>query len=77
MGILIMPGWMCCDAWQHWIEWGEEQHMVANESLRSLAQRLAPHPSILAFMYGSDALAPLSGASTLFVVDDSLCLACV
>jgi exo-1,4-beta-D-glucosaminidase len=24
-GMLIMPGWCCCDAWQHWESWGPEQ----------------------------------------------------
>ena len=28
-------GWCCCDAWQHWYLWGSEQHLVANESMRS------------------------------------------
>ena len=23
-GFLIMPGWPCCDAWEHWMAWGEE-----------------------------------------------------
>ena len=28
-GLLVMPGWCCCDAWQHWELWGPEQHNVS------------------------------------------------
>ncbi len=24
-GILILPGWCCCDAWQHWDAWTDVQ----------------------------------------------------
>lgn len=30
-GLLVMPGWCCCDAWQHWELWGPEQHNVSGE----------------------------------------------
>ena len=23
-GFLVLPGWPCCDAWEHWEAWGEE-----------------------------------------------------
>ena len=34
-GVLTIPGWCCCDAWQHWKAWKEEQHEVASASLTS------------------------------------------
>ena len=24
-GILVMPGWTCCDAWERWSKWKDEQ----------------------------------------------------
>jgi hypothetical protein len=33
MGILLMPGWCCCDAWQHWDLWKDEQYHVATGEL--------------------------------------------
>eukprot|EP00051_Salpingoeca_urceolata_P011965 m.148818 g.148818 ORF g.148818 m.148818 type:complete len:1055 (-) comp17327_c0_seq2:139-3303(-) len=58
LGLLIMPGWCCCDAWQHWSAWGEEQLAVAEASLRSQLDRLASHPSVFTFLYGSDEAPP-------------------
>jgi len=58
-GILLMPGWSCCDAWQHWKNWGTAQHTIASESLRSQVQRMRVHPSILVFLYSSDELPPV------------------
>ena len=58
MGILALPGWACCDAWQHWPYWQSEQYFVANESLRSEVKRLRIHASNLVFMYSSDLLPP-------------------
>jgi exo-1,4-beta-D-glucosaminidase len=57
-GILLMPGWACCDAWQHWKYWKAEQYFVASESLRSEVRRTRIHPSILAFFYSSDEIPP-------------------
>jgi len=54
MGVMVIAGWACCDAWQHWPVWGEEQYTVAAESLRTQVRRMAPHPSVILFMYGSD-----------------------
>ena len=53
-GILLMPGWCCCDAWQRWGEWTANIRAVAMASLRSQLQRLRIHPSMLSFFYGSD-----------------------
>lgn len=58
-GILTMPGWCCCDAWQHWPAWTPQTYRVAAESLRSQVKRLRIHPSVLVFLYSSDELPPL------------------
>jgi exo-1,4-beta-D-glucosaminidase len=54
LGILVMPGWTCCDAWEMWKNWKAEQHKVAGESLRSQIQILRNHPSVFVWLYGSD-----------------------
>lgn len=58
LGILVMPGWTCCDAWEQWSEWKEEQHKIAGESLRSQIRVLRNHPSVFVWLYGSDGPPP-------------------
>jgi len=58
-GMLVMLGWCCCDSWQHWSLWSEEEHFVAMESTRSQVKRLRIHPSVFVFLYGSDEAPPL------------------
>ena len=58
LGILVLPGWACCDAWQHWSAWKPETYVVARESLRSQVRRLAVHASVITFFYSSDELPP-------------------
>jgi exo-1,4-beta-D-glucosaminidase len=58
LGILVMPGWTCCDAWEKWKNWHEEQHMIAGESLRSQVHILRNHPSVFVWLYGSDGPPP-------------------
>jgi exo-1,4-beta-D-glucosaminidase len=53
-GILILAGWNCCDQWEHWANWDKENTRTAEESLRDQARRFERHPSVLAWMYGSD-----------------------
>lgn len=53
-GILVMPGWCCCDQWERWAEWDEEDHRVGPASLRDQALRLRNHPSVLVWLNGSD-----------------------
>lgn len=57
-GILLMPGWCCCDQWEMWDKWDAEDHRVAPASLRSQALRLRNHPSVLVWLNGSDAPPP-------------------
>lgn len=54
MGILLMPGWCCCDMWEHWKEWTAETNRIAGDSLKDQVYRLRNHPSILVWLYGSD-----------------------
>jgi exo-1,4-beta-D-glucosaminidase len=54
MGILIMPGWQCCDFWQHWDKWTVQDHAIANASLSSQISRLRAHPSVFVWLNGSD-----------------------
>jgi exo-1,4-beta-D-glucosaminidase len=53
-----MPGWTCCDAWEQWSNWKEEQHKIAAESLRSQIRILRNHPSVFVWLYGSDGPPP-------------------
>jgi len=54
LGMLIMPGWCCCDAWEHWDKWTQEDKDIAAESLRSQLLRIRPHPSVVMWLNGSD-----------------------
>ena len=58
LGILVMPGWTCCDAWEKWSNWKQEQHKIAAESLRSQVRVLRNHPSVFVWLYGSDGPPP-------------------
>jgi exo-1,4-beta-D-glucosaminidase len=58
LGILVMPGWTCCDAWEKWGNWRQEQHKIAAESLRSQIRILRNHPSVFVWLYGSDGPPP-------------------
>jgi exo-1,4-beta-D-glucosaminidase len=54
LGILVMPGLMCCDYWQDSSNWKPSDFPVAAASVRDQAMRLRRHPSVLTFLYGSD-----------------------
>jgi exo-1,4-beta-D-glucosaminidase len=53
-GILVMAGWCCCDAWEKWGKWGDENKRVSVDSLRDQILRLRAHPSLLVWLNGSD-----------------------
>jgi exo-1,4-beta-D-glucosaminidase len=53
-GILLMAGWCCCDAWEKWNKWGDENRHVSVDSLRDQMLRLRAHPSVLVWLNGSD-----------------------
>ena len=54
MGILVLAGWCCCDHWEKWKDWDKEDEVIAVASLRDQLRRLAAHPSVFDWMYGSD-----------------------
>jgi exo-1,4-beta-D-glucosaminidase len=58
MGILVMPGWCCCDQWENWPAWDRENETIAGDSLRDQIRRLERHPSVISWMYGSDFAPP-------------------
>jgi exo-1,4-beta-D-glucosaminidase len=60
LGILIMPGWTCCDAWEKWDKWTPEQMTIASASLADQITRLRNHPSVFVWLYGSDNPPPAS-----------------
>jgi exo-1,4-beta-D-glucosaminidase len=53
-GILIMAGWCCCDHWEQWPQWDQEDEAIAAASLRDQLRRLARHPAVFDWLYGSD-----------------------
>jgi exo-1,4-beta-D-glucosaminidase len=54
LGILVMPGWCCCDQWEKWGRWDSENDEIAAASLRDQIRRLERHPSVFTWLYGSD-----------------------
>ncbi len=40
LGIPLMFGWMCCNQWEKWPQWDDEDNRVAQDSLRSQIQIL-------------------------------------
>jgi len=53
-GILLMPGWCCCDTWESWDTWSPELNVIARASLESQLRRLRRHPSVFTWLNGSD-----------------------
>ncbi|MFM8599670.1 MAG: glycosyl hydrolase 2 galactose-binding domain-containing protein [Mycobacterium sp.] len=58
VGIPLMYGWMCCNQWERWSQWDDEDHRVAGESLRSQIEMLRSHPSVFIWANGSDGRPP-------------------
>src|SRR5215469_3863616 len=58
LGILVMPGWICCDMWEHWNKWTPETKKIAAASLVDQISRLRNHPSVFVWLYGSDGPPP-------------------
>ncbi|MGB2628900.1 MAG: glycoside hydrolase family 2 protein [Candidatus Acidiferrum sp.] len=54
LGILVMPGFICCDMWEHWDDWTAETKKIAAASLTDQITRLRTHPSVFVWLYGSD-----------------------
>jgi exo-1,4-beta-D-glucosaminidase len=53
-GVLIMPGWCCCDHWEEWKKWQPGDIDIATASLHSQVLRMRAHPSIFVWLNGSD-----------------------
>ncbi|KUI54562.1 Exo-beta-D-glucosaminidase [Cytospora mali] len=75
LGIMVLPGWECCDKWEAWSynhdlpyssQWSLNDYDTANSSIRHEAAMLQTHPSILGFMVGSD-LQPDDKATAIYV----------
>jgi exo-1,4-beta-D-glucosaminidase len=58
MGVPLMAGWMCCNQWEKWDQWGAEDYRVALDSQRSQVQMLHNHASAFVWANGSDGLPP-------------------
>jgi exo-1,4-beta-D-glucosaminidase len=54
LGLLVMAGWCCGDHWERWSAWSAEDHHIAESCQRSQLYRLRSHPSLLAWLNGSD-----------------------
>jgi len=80
-GIMVLPGWECCDKWESWAKTGGEPWDAADEqlaaaSMASEARLLRNHPSVIGFLIGSDNAPPAALArmyvDTLHAADWSL-----
>ena len=58
MGIPLMYGWMCCNQWERWAQWDDEDRRVADESLRSQIGMLRSHPAVFVWANASDGRPP-------------------
>ncbi len=53
-GVMILPGFVCCSAWESDSNWTTEQTQVANASLNSQMRALRAHASPFVWAFGSD-----------------------
>ena len=71
-GILVMAGWCCCDLWEQWANWKPQDFTIAEQSLRDQIYRLRGHPSLVAWMNGSDNPPPPDVEQTYLEVEKEL-----
>jgi len=62
-GIMVLPGWECCDKWESAAKtggspWTAADMKVAENSMASEARLLRNHPSVIGFYIGSDNAPP-------------------
>ena len=62
-GIMVLPGWECCDKWESaagtgGAKWDVADRKVAADSMATEARLLRNHPSVIAFLIGSDHAPP-------------------
>lgn len=67
-GIMVLPGWECCDKWESAAKtggapWTDADMKVAKDSMASEARLLRNHPSVIGFYIGSDNAPPPAIAS--------------
>jgi exo-1,4-beta-D-glucosaminidase len=58
LGIPLMVGWMCCNQWEKWPQWDDEDRGVAQASMRSQVAMLNSHASAFVWANGSDGRPP-------------------
>ena len=74
LGLMVMPGWECCDKWEAWAYndevtatlWNQNDYRTADAAMRHEASVLQTHPSILTFLIGSDYW-PGVGAASIYI----------
>jgi exo-1,4-beta-D-glucosaminidase len=71
-GILVIPGWTCCDAWERWQNWKGDQNKVAAASLRDQITRLRNHASVFVWLNGSDNPPPASVEKMYLAIEKKL-----
>ena len=67
-GILILAGWTCCDYWMQWPKWKPGDLAIATASLRSQIRTMRSHPSMLAWLNGSDEPPPADVERAYFAI---------
>jgi exo-1,4-beta-D-glucosaminidase len=58
LGVLIQAGWCCCDHWEKWKSWKEEDYTISAESLKDQIRRLRSHACLFDWLNGSDGPPP-------------------
>ena len=53
-GLMLMPGLPCCEHWERWENWKEEDYKIAPEMVRDQIRRFRNHPSILTWLNSDD-----------------------
>lgn len=74
MGIMLLPGWECCDKWEAWSyneeksgeDWDDDDYTTAAVSMAHEAEMMQNHPSVMGFLIGSD-FWPDNRATDLYV----------
>jgi exo-1,4-beta-D-glucosaminidase len=71
LGVLVLPGWECCDKWEAHAgtggaPWSEQDYLIARRSMASEARLLRNHPCVISFQIGSD-FAPEAKLADIYV----------
>ena len=49
-GIMVIAGWCCCDYWERWSQWKDNDYDIATESLRDQIRRIRNHPCLITLL---------------------------